>query len=426
MDMHRKSFTQVDEEDRGLIDLAFSKKRADERKDWLKQCSAETCLDNSASEIKIADFINKELILFSMADNVRSIPSMVDGLKPGHRKIIFACFKRKLKGEIKVMQLAGYVSEHAAYHHGEQSLCSTIVGLAQDFVGSNNLNLLEPIGQFGTRLQGGKDAASPRYIFTSLSPLARLLYRPEDDALLKYLNDDGQSIEPEWYAPILPAVLINGGEGIGTGWSTSIPNYNPMDLIAGVRALMDGHATLPRLHPWYAGFRGTVETLGEDRYRVSGVWRKIDDQTLEITELPVGTWTQSYKEMLETMVTGTEKTPAMIRDYREYHTDTTVRFVVNLTTEQMQAAESEGIEKRFKLVTSLSVGNLVCFDPAGRIKRFASPERILEDFYTLRLGLYQKRKVTKHFFFILGMASRSVDHGVDQVGQQGQIHHGNH
>ena len=111
-------------------------------------------MDHSVDEISLVDFINKELILFSMADNVRSIPNVVDGLKPGLRKIIFACFKRNLvKGEVKVAQLSGYIAEHSAYHHGEQSLQSSIVGLAQNFVGSNNINLLEPRGQFGSRLQ---------------------------------------------------------------------------------------------------------------------------------------------------------------------------------------------------------------------------------------------------------------------------------
>lgn len=104
------------------------------------------------SSVPISDFVNKELILFSMADNIRSIPSVADGLKPGQRKILFACFKRNLTKEIKVAQLSGYVSEKTAYHHGEVSLAQTIVGLAQTFVGSNNVNLLDPNGQFGTRI----------------------------------------------------------------------------------------------------------------------------------------------------------------------------------------------------------------------------------------------------------------------------------
>ena len=142
-------------------------------------------MDYSVERMLVSEFITKELVLFSVADNVRSIPSVLDGLKPAQRKVLYACFKRNLKGDIKVAQLAGYVSEHAAYHHGEASLTSTMVGMAQNFTGSNNLNLLVPSGQFGTRANGGKDAASARYIFTRLSPATRRLFHPDDDALLR-------------------------------------------------------------------------------------------------------------------------------------------------------------------------------------------------------------------------------------------------
>lgn len=176
-----------------------------------------------------SEFINKELIHFSIADNTRSIPSMVDGLKPGQRKILFSLFKRlgaghrKLRNEIKVAQLSGYVAEQSAYHHGEMSLNMTIVKMAQDFVGSNNVNLLMPIGMFGTRALGGNEAASPRYIFTNLNEQTRMLFPEQDLPLMSYILEEGLSIEPDHYVPILPMVLVNGAEGIGTGWATTIP-----------------------------------------------------------------------------------------------------------------------------------------------------------------------------------------------------------
>lgn len=188
-----------------------------------------------------------------MADNIRSIPSVADGLKPGQRKVLFACFKRNLVKEIKVSQLSGYVAENTEYHHGEQSLHSTIISLAQSFVGSNNINLLEPNGQFGTRMQGGKDAASPRYIFTSISRMTRAVFHPADDALLNYLVEDGHHIEPEFYLPTVPMVLINGADGIGTGWSTSIPNFNPVDVVENLKRLMRGEE-LAEMQPWFRGF----------------------------------------------------------------------------------------------------------------------------------------------------------------------------
>ena len=151
-------------------------------------------------------------------------------------------------------QLAGSVAEISAYHHGEASLMGTIIGLAQNFIGSNNINLLEPHGQFGTRLLGGKDSASPRYINTKLSPLARHVFNENDDNILDYLMDDNLRIEPEWYIPILPMVLVNGADGIGVGWSTCVPNHNPRDIIRNIRGMLRGRA-FSELHPWYKGFR---------------------------------------------------------------------------------------------------------------------------------------------------------------------------
>eukprot|EP00438_Fugacium_kawagutii_P007660 Skav232208 [mRNA] locus=scaffold2626:279727:292281:+ [translate_table: standard] len=169
----------------------------------------------------------------------------------------------------RVAQLVGYVSEQAAYHHGEMSLSETIVGMAQDFVGSNNINLLMPQGQFGTRLQGGKDSASARYIYTRLAPITRAIFPQADDHVLDYLNEDGLSVEPRWYCPIIPMVLVNGVEGIGTGWSSSVPNFNPRDIINNLRRWLKGR-TLEEMTPWYAGFHGRIVKSKEDgKYEAS-------------------------------------------------------------------------------------------------------------------------------------------------------------
>lgn len=251
---HRIFFQYKDNADEEGLELAFSKKMADKRKEWLERFEPDrTFVDHSIKQLSYQDFVNKELILFSIADCARSIPSLCDGLKPGQRKILFACFKRKLTSEIKVAQLAGYVAEHSAYHHGEASLQSTIVALAQNFVGSNNINLLLPIGQFGTRNLGGKEAASARYIFTSLSPVTRSLFIEDDNAVLDFLEEEGQSIEPKFYLPIVPMVLVNGAEGIGTGWSTSIPQFNPREIVANLKRRMRGEQ-VTSMAPWFKGF----------------------------------------------------------------------------------------------------------------------------------------------------------------------------
>ncbi|KAF9430265.1 DNA topoisomerase 2 [Podila epigama] len=391
MDKHKKEFLPLTEEAQQLVDMAFNKSKADDRKTWLSNFQPGTFLDTNINRIPIEDFINKELILFSMADNIRSIPSMVDGLKPGQRKVMFGAFKKKIQGEIKVAQLAGYVSEKSAYHHGEVSLTMTIVGLAQDFVGNNNINLLSPIGQFGTRMLGGKDAASARYIFTAVEPITRRIFHPQDDALLTYLNDDGDWIEPNWYIPILPMVLVNGSEGIGTGWSSNIPNYNPSDIIANIRRLMKGEEQVP-MTPWFRGFVGTIEKESVNRFKVLGKIEEIDDNKVRITELPLRTWTTPYKEQLEQWISGTEKTPSWIKDYDDESTLTSVNLTVTLKDGKMAKAREEGLEKSFKLVGSLATSNMVCFDPQGRIKRYTSPEEIVQEFFDIRIDYYRKRK----------------------------------
>ncbi|NXU61261.1 TOP2A topoisomerase, partial [Horornis vulcanius] len=314
------------------------------------------------------------------------------GLKPGQRKVLFTCFKRNDKREVKVAQLAGSVAEMSSYHHGEAALMMTIINLAQNFVGSNNLNLLQPIGQFGTRLHGGKDSASPRYIFTMLSPLARLVFPPMDDNILRFLYDDNQRVEPEWYMPIIPMVLVNGAEGIGTGWACKIPNFDIREVVNNIRRLMDGEEPLPML-PSYKNFKGTIDELGPNQYVISGEVSILDSTTIEITELPVRTWTQTYKEqVLEPMLNGTEKTPPLITDYKEYHTDTTVRFVVKMAEDKLAEAEAVGLHKVFKLQTSLTCNSMVLFDHVGFLKKYDSPQDILKEFFELRLRYYNLRK----------------------------------
>ena len=246
----------------GLIDMAFSKSKVEARKKWLNRIEKDTFLNYSHAQkngIRYSEFINRELILFSIADNVRSIPHVMDGFKPSQRKVLYACFKKKLKSEIKVAQLAGYIGEHSAYHHGDASLQMCIIGMAQTYCGSNNINLLYPSGQFGTRRMGGKDHASARYIFTRLEKIARTIFHPDDDALLNYLNDDGLSVEPEFYVPVIPMVLVNGSDGIGTGYSSTIHPHDPREIIDRIRKIINGDEEEPEImHPQFAGFAGEV------------------------------------------------------------------------------------------------------------------------------------------------------------------------
>mmetsp|Transcript_21100 Transcript_21100/g.49104 ORF Transcript_21100/g.49104 Transcript_21100/m.49104 type:complete len:1219 (+) Transcript_21100:71-3727(+) len=392
---HRMFFKWTGARDDELIDLAFNKKRADDRKAWINSYEEGRLIDHTQQEVSYKDFVDKELVLFAKANVSRAIPSMVDGFKPSQRKVLFGCFKRKLKNDVKVAQLVGYVSEHAAYHHGEMSLSETIVGMAQDFVGSNNINLLVPQGQFGTRLQGGKDSASARYIYTRLAPITRAIFPASDDQVLDFLHEDGMTIEPRWYCPVIPMVLVNGVEGIGTGWSSSVPNFNPRDIIDNLRRWLKKQE-MREMIPWFAGFTGKIaKSREEGKWEVTGTVRYLGDSKAEITELPVKRWTQDYREILEENLPKGEKKKEgvkLLEDYQEYHSEKTVHFELSLSAEGTQQAEKDNLEKVFKLRSSISMNNMMLFDAEGKIKKYDTPVDVMKDFAQVRLQIYEKRK----------------------------------
>jgi len=382
------------------LDLAFNKKKADDRKVWLSQYNKETILDYNNNVVDYEDFINKELIHFSNYDIERSIPSLVDGLKISQRKIIYSCFKRNLTSdEIRVAQLASYVSENACYHHGEASLQSAIIAMAQNFVGANNINLLKPNGQFGSRCVGGKDAGAPRYIYTLLEKATQTIFNTQDNGVLTYLNDDGYAVEPEYYVPVIPLVLVNGAIGIGTGFSTNVPSYNPIDIVAILKQLLkDEDIEFEELTPWYMGFQGTIERSNDantNKFISRGCFKKLSPTKVEVTELPVGTWTEDFKILLEDM---TEKD---LKQYESHYTDKKVNFILHFPSAEILnsylAIENNGytkLENDFKLVSSKNLGttNMYLYNHKGQITKYDTPLDIILEFFNVRLRYYAKRK----------------------------------
>lgn len=387
------------------IDLAFNKKRADDRKRWLMKYEKNNVLDYSKTEVKYEEFVNRELIHFSNRDLERSINHICDGLKESTRKILFACLKRRLfTNEIKVAQLAGNVSEVTAYHHGEQSLQQAIIGMAQIYVGTNNINLLQPNGQFGSRLCAGNDASSPRYIFTLLSELTRLIFREEDSNILNYLEEDGLSIEPEFYIPIIPMIIVNGCVGIGTGFSTNIPQFDPEDIISICMKVCDGIANkdvgesqafinkmkIDEFAPWYLGFTGKIAKSDKGSYVSTGVYNWLDDNTLEITELPVGTWTDDYKEHLENMLTTNAN---YLKSFDNQYTAKNVKFILNFNGD-VRGKLGDKFETEFKLVSSrnMSINNMHLYSNEGAIKKYENTSDIVREWCKVRIQMYDKRK----------------------------------
>ena len=364
------------------IVLAFDKKKADARKTWLLDSTAKDVRElevpyGHVKQLSITDFVHKDLVNFSLADLKRSIAHVADGLKPSQRKVMYSCFQRNLQGEMKVAQLAAYVAEKSSYHHGEVSLADTIVKLANDYTGSNNINLLEPCGQFGTRLMGGKDASQTRYIFTRLTKEARCVFDAKDDAILNYLDDDGRSIEPDFYMPTIPMVLVNGTEGIGTGFSCYVPPFNPKDIKQNILNVIGGKA-IKRMKPWFRGFKGRIFEQ-DDVWVTEGVWNIIG-KTIKVSELPPGRWTQDYKEHLDMLV---EK--KVISGFTNNSTTEDVDFVI-------QEYTGKDIIKDLKLQKTVRTTNMHLFHPTKGIHKYESPELILKDFIELRRHYYVKRK----------------------------------
>ena len=384
------------EEELELIDMVFNKKRASDRKLWLGEYNRDVYADTTKESISYKEFINQEMIHYSKYDCERSIPSSIDGFKISQRKILFAAFKKGLTQEIKVAQFSGYVSEHSGYHHGEASLNGAIVNMAQNFVGSNNVNLFCPNGQFGTRLQGGKDSASERYIFTKLHEITRLIFKKEDDPILKYINDDGQMVEPIFYAPIIPMILVNGAKGIGTGFSTDIIPYHPIELIEYIQCILRNKTPNTNIKPYYHNFLGTINKTNGNKYIVKGIY-KIQKDSVIISELPIGMWTDDYKQYLETLLENKNK---YIKDYNDNGTERSISIEIifhkNIIPTLLSATSSDGeyneLEKLLKLYSFQNENNMHLFNHDEKLIKYESIHHIIVEFYKFRLNMYQIRK----------------------------------
>ena len=383
-----------DKADKMMVNI-FDKEHSEFRKKWLTTHRTRTefpqIKDYSIENETLTDFLNLELINFSIDDCKRSIPSLQDGFKESYRKIIFAAFKRNLRysgKSMKVAQFAGYVAEQSNYHHGEMNLFKTITAMAQRFVGSNNIPFLFNDGQFGSRRMNGADSANGRYIFTKLDQFTRLIFRDEDDDYLPDRIDDGDKVEKEYYLPIIPTVLVNPTlAGIGTGWSCSIPGYNPQDCIEWIRCWLSnretsGSAEYPKMKPWYRGFKGLID-IQNGVVTTYGVLSKVKDGVYRITEIPIGRKMYSiekYKEKLEDL-----KDDGIIKEIvSDDHTEEIVDFTVK--------CEKQPDHKMLGLVDTISTTNMVLFDSKGKLKRYANVEEILEEYCNERYNFYTIRK----------------------------------
>lgn len=417
------------------LKLAFENKDnlADYRKDWILKCllkRSQGQIDyqfQRQNTVSYFNFVNSELIEFSIEDVQRSLPNIMDGFKPSQRKIMYRCLKRpKPFSLVRVDQLSGDISQKTNYHHGNESLIEAIVWTAQNFVGTNNINLLVPKGGFGSRLGSapkdpskskiGKDHAAARYLSTCLTPIVPLIFNDLDTPLLKRVEDEGKFFEPHFYLPTIPLILINGSKGIGTGFSTSVPNFNPVDVIKNMERYIAGEV-LEDMTPYYHGFKGKIERISSHRFKITGCYQ-IDrvNNTLTITELPAGSGScMSYTKyqaflyrFLEKEVNNESKSsnksttskrkkkdkPDIVESIEAAKLRTSlINFVIKFKPGKIDTYTDEQIEKLFRLRTNISTSNMNLYTPEGILKHYNSAENILSDFMKYRLKWYESRRL---------------------------------
>lgn len=372
----------LDDEARENMSKAFDKTRASDRKKWMMEYDPTSIIGSTERSVDISAFVNSELSHFSQGDLKRSMPSVVDGLKESQRKALCGAFMKGIENvESKVAQLTGYVSDKTQYHHGESSMSGTIVGMAQDFVGSNNINFFLPKGQLGSRVSNGADAASPRYTFVQLNPLTPLIFRKEDTPVLEWNFDEGVTTEPVFYCPIIPTLLVNGCRSIATGYSTNIHQYNPRDLVSNLRKRLKGE--LPcTLTPFFRGFAGSVESA-ENGFLTRGVYDLVGVNLVKITEIPIGTSIFSYKQYLDGLLD-----KKLISAYEERCTDSVIDFCVTLK----EVVEVGEMVRLLKLTSTLRTTNMHAFDVFGKIKKYEDVSEIEDEHFHERLKAYVNRK----------------------------------
>lgn len=332
--------------------------------------------------MKITDFLNNNYSDSALYMNFRSTPSYIDGFKNSGRKCLYTLKKKNLKSEIKVSNFAGAIIDESNYLHGNTSMEGTIVTLSQNYCGSNNIPILEGIGAFGTRFC--PEPAAPRYIFVKSTSYLDLIFKDADTQNLVSQEFEGDEIEPMYYVPTLPMLLVNGSTGIGVGFSSTILSRSTSNIIKALKNKLAGKRNTKDLfYPSWKGFKGTVSETPEGKWEIRGV-ATIDGKKVTITELPISYSLIKYIEDLKKM-----KDKGIIDKYIDYSEDDNFKFEVTLSANEMSKPQ-DVILKDLKLIDTISE-NLVCIDENNAIREYTSVPDIFNDFYNLKIKYLEKR-----------------------------------
>jgi len=337
-----------------------------------------------SSQKTISEFLSQEYKEFSLytIEN-RAIPSVIDGFKPTHRKIIHvsnSIWKTGNEKPLKVFQLAGKVASDAFYHHGNSSLESAIITSAQSF--KNNLPLLEEIGQFGS-LRSPEPAAA-RYIGTKLHNNFKLLYK--DSELLTFREEEGESIEPHFFLPIIPTVLVNGSSGIAVGFSSNILNRNPLEILKSCQSILKGKK-LNEIKPFNPLFTGEYIRDDENKKKwfIRGKLNILNTTTVRVVELPPSMTYEKYENILDSLV----DTKSIV-SYEDNSRDS-IDYTIKFTRESLASLNEDKLIKLLKLEET-ETEIFTTLDENGKLKIFNSDVEIINYFVEFRLNFYHKRK----------------------------------
>lgn len=334
----------------------------------------------------IKGFFDREYKQYATYDNERKIANLIDGLKITQRKVIYTSIKRgENADQMKVNRLASFTAAETDYHHGEDGISGVICNMAQNFPGANNINLMEPLGQFGSQLN--PIPSSARYIHTKLSPLFRSIFKKDDDYILNHLYSDDLKIEPDFYLPIIPMILVNGSEGMGVGFAHKFFAHNPEEIKQDILAVLQGK-TRVALKPWHNGWKGTVSN-GENelQFIFTGIIEKVNTTTLRITELPIGMYLDDIKTVLKKL-----KDEEFIKDYDD---DSTPSEGYNITITAPRTTcymDERQLLEKFKLISKDTM-NLTAWIPSGCLKNFKSVREVVDFFVDFRLTKYEERRL---------------------------------